>query len=64
MFEFIAALIVLALAMLAMSIRFMVSGRRFKASCGGRNNLKKLVGLTPCAACKQNTPDCQPRSEE
>lgn len=62
MFEFIATFIVLMLAMLTMSFRFIVSGRRFKRSCGGIINLKKFVGFTPCEACKNNTPDCLLRS--
>ena len=62
MFEFFAALIVFALAVLAMSIRFLVSGRHFKRRCGGMTNLKKLIGVTSCNLCMQNTPDCQRRS--
>jgi hypothetical protein len=53
MFEFFAALIVFALAALAMSIRFLVSGRHFKRRCGGMTNLKKLIGVTSATyACK------------
>jgi hypothetical protein len=62
MFEFFAALIVFALAALAMSIRFLVSGRHFKRRCGGMTNLKKFIGVTSCKLCMQNTPDCQRRS--
>jgi hypothetical protein len=59
MFEFIAAMIVFALAILGMSIGFLVSGRHFKRSCGGITNLKKLMGFTPCDLCMQNTPNCR-----
>lgn len=59
MFEFIAALIVFALAILGMSIGFLVSGRHFKRSCGGMTNLKKLMGFAPCELCMKNTPDCR-----
>ncbi len=62
MFEFIASLIVLMLAILAMSIGFMVSGRHFKRNCGGITNLKKLIGFTPCEACKQKSLACPLRS--
>jgi hypothetical protein len=58
MFEFIASFILLMLVMLAMSFSFMVSGRHFKRSCGGIINLKKLIGFTPCEACKQQSPEC------
>jgi hypothetical protein len=59
MFEFIAALIVFVLAILGMSIGFVVSGRHFKRRCSGMNNLKKLMGFTSCELCMQNTPDCR-----
>jgi hypothetical protein len=58
MFEFVATFIVLMLAILAMSFSFIVSGRRFKRSCGGIANLKRLIGFTPCEACKQKSADC------
>ncbi len=41
MFEFIAALIVFALVILGLSLRFLVSGRHLKRSCGGKTNLKR-----------------------
>ena len=58
MFEFIASFIVLMLVMLAMSFSFLRSGRHFKRSCGGITNLKKLIGFTPCEACKQKSLAC------
>ena len=61
MFELIAAFIVFVLVILGMSIRFLVSGRHLKRSCGSMTNMKKLIGYTPCARCTQNTSDCKLR---
>lgn len=58
LFEFIASFIVLVLVMLAMFFSFMRSGRHLKRCCGGIINLKKLIGFTPCEACKQKSPAC------
>ncbi|MDP5137973.1 hypothetical protein ORJ04_18650 [Rheinheimera baltica] len=62
MFEFIAALIVIALAILGMSLRFIACGRHLKRSCGGITNLKKFMGFTPCELCTKNTANCRRRS--
>lgn len=56
--EFLATLVIFALVMLGMSIGLFVSGRQLKGSCGGMNNLKKLMGFNPCEACKDPSPDC------
>jgi hypothetical protein len=58
MTEFIAALVVFGVALLAMSVGVIFGNRRIKGSCGGFNNLKKLLELTPCTACSDPGPDC------
>lgn len=63
MIEFIAALVVFALAILAMSIGVLVRGVRLKGSCGGMNNLKKVMGFNPCDACTERSPDCPLREQ-
>ena len=47
MIEFIAAVITIGLVMLAMSIGVIFGNRQIKGSCGGLNNLKKVLGFTP-----------------
>ncbi len=63
MTEFIAALVVFALVMLGMSIGVMLRGVRLKGSCGGMNNLKKLMGFNPCDACTERSADCPLRQK-
>ncbi|HSS64297.1 MAG TPA: (Na+)-NQR maturation NqrM [Gammaproteobacteria bacterium] len=58
MAEFIAAIVVFAVALIAMSIGVIFGNRRIKGSCGGLNNMKKLLGITPCSACLDPGPDC------
>ncbi len=58
MIEFIAALVAFALVMLGMAIGVMLRGVRLKGSCGGMNNLKKLMGFNPCDACTERSPGC------
>lgn len=57
MTEFVASLIVIGIVLFAMSIGAIFGNRRIKGSCGGLNNLKKLLGLTPCAGCSDPAPD-------
>ena len=61
MFELIAAFVVFVLAMFAMSLRLLVSGRHLKRSCGSIINMKKLMGFTPCDLCTENTSECRLR---
>ena len=58
MIELLAAIVIFAIAIAAMSIGVILGDRRLKGSCGGLNNLKKLLGVTPCAGCTQRGPDC------
>lgn len=58
MFEIIAAVLVFVAAVFAMSLGAIFGNRPLKGSCGGLNNLKKLIGLTPCGACPQPHVDC------
>lgn len=61
MTEFIAAAIVFLLVFLVMAIGLIVRGQRLKLACGGMNNLKKLIGQTPCDACCSPSPSCPHR---
>jgi hypothetical protein len=66
MFELLATLTIFAVAISAMSIGVIFSDRRLKGSCGGLNNLRKLLGETPCAGCTESGPDCplrEPKSQ-
>lgn len=58
MFEFIAAVIVFGMMVFAMSLGVIFRNRPLKSSCGGLNNLKKLLGITPCEGCKETGTDC------
>ncbi|NIP55704.1 MAG: (Na+)-NQR maturation NqrM [Phycisphaerae bacterium] len=58
MFEFIAALVVFAVVVFALSLIAILRNRPLKGSCGGLNNLKKLLGFTPCVGCTEAGPDC------
>ncbi len=64
MIEFIAAVIAIGLVMLAMSIGVIFGNRQIKGSCGGLNNLKKVLGFTPCDGCTDPSPDCPLRSQK
>lgn len=58
MFELLATLAIFAIAISAMAIGVIFGDRRLKGSCGGLNNLRKLLGETPCAGCTESGPDC------
>jgi len=58
MFEFIAALVVFGAAVFALSLGLIFRNRPLKGSCGGLNNLKKLLGITPCEGCTDDGTDC------
>jgi hypothetical protein len=64
MTEFIAALIVFSLAIAGMATGVMFRGVRLKRSCGGLNNLKKLMGFNPCDACTQHSNVCPLRRSQ
>jgi hypothetical protein len=63
MFEIIAALLVFGAVVIAMSIGVIFGNRPLKGSCGGLNNLKKLLGITPCLGCHNATTDCPLRQQ-
>jgi hypothetical protein len=58
MFEFIATLVIFAAVVFALSLGAIFRNRPLKGSCGGLNNLKKLLGFTPCEGCTEAGPDC------
>ena len=58
MFEFFAALVVFGIVVFAMSLGAIFGNRPLKGSCGGLNNLKKLLGITPCEGCADAGPEC------
>lgn len=58
MFEFAAAVIIIGAAVFAMSLGVIFRNQPLKGSCGGLNNLKKLLGLSPCEACTESGSDC------
>jgi len=58
MSEFIAAAVVFGIAVFAMSLGVIFGNRPLKGSCGGLNNLKKLLGITPCEGCAEANTDC------
>ena len=64
MYDLVASILIFALAMAAMAIGVIFGDRRLKGSCGGLNNLKKLLGVSPCVACKERGPDCPLRRHE
>lgn len=63
MTEFIAALVIFVLVILGMSVGVLVRGVRLKGTCGGMNNLKKVMGFNPCDACIERSPDCPLRDQ-
>ncbi len=64
MIEFVAAMVVIGLAMFAMALGVICRGRQIKSSCGGLNNLRKILGFTPCEGCTDPSPDCPLRSQK
>ena len=46
---FLASFVVISIAVLAMSVGVIVSGRRIKGSCGGLNSIEGLEGS--CGIC-------------
>ncbi|MDX1334702.1 MAG: (Na+)-NQR maturation NqrM [Gammaproteobacteria bacterium] len=48
MSTFIVAFVVILLAVVAMSLGVLLSGRRIKGSCGGLNTIKGLEGSCSC----------------
>lgn len=58
MFEFITAVVVFGAAVFGMSLGVIFGNRRLKGSCGGLNNLKKLLGVTPCEGCAGASENC------
>lgn len=58
MFEFSAAVVIFGLFVLALSLGLIFGHRPLKGSCGGLNNLKKLLGMTPCEGCTESGPEC------
>jgi len=62
MFEFLAAVAVFGMVFFAMYLGTIFGNRPLKGSCGGMNNLKKLLGNTPCEVCADPGADCPLRT--
>jgi hypothetical protein len=50
---------IFGMAILAMAIGVMVTGRRLRGSCGGLANLQDEAGNTLCEACTEPSPECR-----
>ncbi|MDH5559270.1 MAG: hypothetical protein OEY59_00275 [Deltaproteobacteria bacterium] len=57
MSTFIAALIIIGLAMLAMSVGMILSNKCIQGSCGNKNLLAKIQGTSACDFCDKKQ-DC------
>jgi hypothetical protein len=57
-FTFGMAFGVFAVAMLAMAVGVIVSGKRIQGSCGGLANMRDADGNSICEACTNPSPEC------
>jgi hypothetical protein len=55
----IATAVAFALAIAAMAIGVMLSGKRLRGSCGGLANLRDAQGRPMCEACSNPSPECR-----
>ena len=55
----IATAVAFALAITAMAIGVMLSGKRLRGSCGGLASLRDAEGRPMCEACSNPSPECR-----
>lgn len=64
MWVYLLAAVVIAIAMAAMAVGVMFSGRRIQGSCGGLAGLRDESGNTACELCSNPSPTCSGNPEE